>query len=99
MIYTNLLNTKAVEKNNDTLEIEFANHMTSFGKTVLNNRENIDFIAKTVEAVAGKNLKIQYSYNIIGNNKCECGRKTEKTIEMGYGEILRLCNAQPAAKL
>ena len=60
MIYTNLLNTKAVEKNNDTLEIEFANHMTSFGKTVLNNRENIDFIAKTVEAVAGKNLKIQY---------------------------------------
>ena len=46
-----------------------------------------------------KGLNGSIGYNIIGNNKCECGRKTEKTIEMGYGEILRLCNAQPAAKL
>ena len=60
MIYTNLLNTDAVEVADDVLEIEFKNGITNFGKTVLNNKENISEISKLVEEISGKKMKIKY---------------------------------------
>ena len=60
MIYTNLLNTNAVEVSSDTLEIEFKNGITNFGKTVLSNKENINEISELVEEISGKKMKIKY---------------------------------------
>ena len=60
MIYTNLLNTDAVEVSDDTLEIEFKNGITNFGKTVLSNKDNINEISRLVEEISGKKMKIKY---------------------------------------
>ena len=60
MIYTNLLNTDAVEISDDTLEIEFKNGITNFGKTVLSNKNNINEISRLVEEISGKKMKIKY---------------------------------------
>ena len=60
MIYTNLLNTDAVEISDDTLEIEFKNGITNFGKTVLSNKDNINEISRLVEEISGKKMKIKY---------------------------------------
>lgn len=59
-LYTNLINTKAKEIN-DTLQIEFKNGITAFGKTVLSKRENIEDIENMVSTVVGKKLKIKYT--------------------------------------
>ena len=63
MLYTNLLNTNAVEINDMTIGIEFPNGMTSFGKTVLERPENKnelnDEIANLLKDISakGRNLK------------------------------------------
>ena len=69
MIYTNLLNTTAVEVSNDVLEIEFANGMTNFGKTILNNKQNVEEISNLVEEISGKRMKIRYRDEKNDNNK------------------------------
>ena len=60
MLYTNLLNTNAVEINDMTVGIEFPNGMTAFGKTVLERPENKDEIMKQVSMVLGKPMNIKY---------------------------------------
>lgn len=60
MLYTNLINTKAKEIN-DTLQIEFKNGITAFGKTILSKPENIADIENMVNAISGKKFKIKYT--------------------------------------
>ena len=59
-IYTNLLNTKAVEINDMTVGIEFPNGITPFGKTVLEKAENKAEIVKQVSIACGKEMHIKY---------------------------------------
>lgn len=59
MVYTNLINTKAKEVK-DTLQIEFKNGITAFGKTVLTKPENITEISNIVNSISGKQFKIKY---------------------------------------
>ncbi len=75
MLYTNLLNTTAIEINDLTLGIEFPNGLTSFGKTVIEQPENMHELVKQVSILAGKEMRIKLidskSSNVIedvGNN-------------------------------
>ena len=60
MLYTNLLNTNAVEINDMTVGIEFPNGMTPFGKTVLERAENKNELIKQVSMVVGKEMNVKY---------------------------------------
>ncbi len=60
MLYTNLLNTNAVEINDMTIGIEFPNGMTPFGKTVLERPENKNELIKQVSMVSGKEMNVKY---------------------------------------
>lgn len=60
MLYTNLLNTNAVEINDMTIGIEFPNGMTPFGKTILERPENKNELIKQVSMVSGKEMNIKY---------------------------------------
>lgn len=63
VLYTNLINTKAVELNDMTVGIQFPNGMTSFGKTVLEKQDNIREIANLVSMACGKEMQIKYITN------------------------------------
>ena len=60
MLYTNLLNTNAVEINDMTIGIEFTKGLTPFGKTVLEKAENKMEISKQVSIACGKEMHIKY---------------------------------------
>ena len=60
MLYTNLLNTNAVEVNDMTIGIEFPNGITAFGKTILERPENKNELIKQVSMVAGKEMNVKY---------------------------------------
>ena len=60
MLYTNLLNTNAVEINDMTVGIEFPKGITPFGKTVLNKPESITEISNQVSIACGKEMHIKY---------------------------------------
>lgn len=60
VLYTNLMNTKAVELNDMTVGIEFPNGITAFGKTVLEKQENKREIANLVSIACGKEMQIKY---------------------------------------
>ena len=60
MIYTNLLNTSAKQIDDSNLEIQFNNGITSFGKTVLTNPNNIEEIKKIILEETGKNMNIKF---------------------------------------
>ena len=60
VLYTNLMNTKAVELNDMTVGIQFPGGMTSFGRTVLEKPENIREISKLVSMACGKEMQIKY---------------------------------------
>ncbi len=60
MLYTNLLNTNAVEINDMTVGIEFPNGLTPFGKTVLEKPENKTEITNQISIAAGKTMNIKY---------------------------------------
>ena len=60
MLYTNLMNTNAVEINDMTVGIEFPNGMTAFGKTVLERAENKNELIKQVSMVTGKEMNVKY---------------------------------------
>ena len=63
VLYTNLMNTKAVELNDMTVGIEFPNGLTSFGKTVLEKQENKREIENLVSIACGKEMQIKYISN------------------------------------
>ena len=60
MMYTNLLNTKAKEVDDKTVEIEFENGLTAFGKTILTKPENQEEISSLISQETGKQMKIKY---------------------------------------
>lgn len=60
MLYTNLLNTNAIEINDMTVGIEFPKGLTPFGKTVLERPENRTEISNQVSIACGKEMHIKY---------------------------------------
>ena len=60
MLYTNLLNTNAIEINDMTVGIEFPKGITPFGKTVLEKPENKMEISNQVSVACGKTMQIKY---------------------------------------
>ena len=60
MLYTNLINTNAVEINDMTVGIEFKNGINAFGKTVLEKAENKNEIEKQVSIACGKTMHVKY---------------------------------------
>ncbi len=60
VLYSNLVNTKAKQKDDLTLEIIFPNGLTSFGKTMLERPENINELSKLVSMQCGKEMRIKY---------------------------------------
>ncbi len=60
VLYTNLINTKAVELNDMTVGIEFPNGLTPFGKAVLEKPENKKEISDLVSIACGKEMQIKY---------------------------------------
>ena len=60
MLYTNLLNTNAVEINDMTVGIEFPKGLTPFGRTVLEKVENKTEISNQVSIACGKEMHIKY---------------------------------------
>ncbi len=60
VLYTNLLNTRAVEINDMTIGIEFNKEITAFGKTILNKQENIRELSTLVSIACGKEMNIKY---------------------------------------
>lgn len=60
MLYTNLINTNAVEINDMTVGIEFPSGINAFGKTVLEKSENRAELEKQVSIVCGKTMNVKY---------------------------------------
>ena len=60
VLYTNLINSKAVEINDMTVGIEFPNGLSSFGKTILEKQENKKEISNLVSIAYGKEMQIKY---------------------------------------
>ena len=60
MLYTNLLNTNAIEINDMTVGIEFPRGLTPFGKTILEKPENRTEISNQVSIACGKEMHIKY---------------------------------------
>ena len=60
VLYTNLINTRAVQINDMTVGIEFPNGMTAFGKTLLERPENINELTKLISMNCGKQMNIKY---------------------------------------
>ena len=60
MLYTNLINTNAVEINDMTVGIEFPRGLTPFGKMVLEKTENKAEISNQVSIACGKEMHIKY---------------------------------------
>ncbi len=60
VLYTNLMNTKAEQINDETVEIKFKNGITAFGKAVLEKQENVNEISNLLSTACGKNVHIKY---------------------------------------
>ena len=71
MLYTNLLNTSAVEVNDMTVGIQFPNGINAFGKTVLEKAENKVEIEKKVSIVSGKTMNVKYIDLKENNNQAQ----------------------------
>ena len=60
VLYTNLINTKAVELNDMTIGIEFPKELTPLGKTILEKQENVRELSTLVSMACGKEMQIKY---------------------------------------
>ncbi len=60
VLYSNLVNTKAKQKDDLTLEVIFPNGLTAFGKSLLERPENIREISNLVFKECGKEMRIKY---------------------------------------
>ena len=63
VLYTNLMNSKAIEINDMTVGIEFPNGLNSFGKAVIEKQENVREISNMVSMACGKHMNIKYMIN------------------------------------
>ncbi|MCI8482310.1 MAG: DNA polymerase III subunit gamma/tau [Clostridia bacterium] len=60
ILYSNLVNTKAKQKDDLTIEVIFPNGLTKFGRDLLQKPENIQEIVKLVSMECGKEMRIKY---------------------------------------
>ena len=60
ILYSNLVNTKAKQKDDLTIEVIFPNGMTKFGKDLLQRPENMQEIVRLVSMECGKEMRIKY---------------------------------------
>ena len=60
ILYSNLVSTKAKQKDDLTLEIIFPNGLTPFGKTILEAPENVKELSKLVGEECGKQMHIKF---------------------------------------
>jgi len=60
VLYSNLVNTKAQQKDDLTVEVIFPNGLTPFGKSLLERTENISEITKLVSMECGKQMRVKY---------------------------------------
>ena len=60
MLYTNLLNTDAIEVNDMTVGIQFPKGITPFGKTILEKPESIKEITEQVSLACGKEMHVKF---------------------------------------
>lgn len=60
VLYSNLVATKAKQKDDLTLEVIFPNGLTPFGKTILENPENMKELSKLVLEECGKQMHIKF---------------------------------------
>ena len=60
ILYTNLINTIAVEINDMTVGIVFENGITPFGKSVLDKSENIQELTRVLSMEFGKSMNVKY---------------------------------------
>lgn len=60
VLYSNLVNTKAKQKDDLTVEVIFPNGLTAFGKSMLEKPENMNMIIKLVSMECGKEMRIKY---------------------------------------
>jgi DNA polymerase-3 subunit gamma/tau len=75
ILYSNLVNTKAKQKDDLTVEVIFPNGLTKFGKDLLSRPENMQEIVKLVSMECGKEMRIKYI------DASEYVEKKEDTIE------------------
>lgn len=59
LLYTNLMNTKAIEINDMTIGIQFANGLTPFAKSVLEKPENMQELSRLVSMECGKDMRVK----------------------------------------
>ena len=78
LLYTNLINSQAVEINDMTVGIGFENGLTPFAKSVLEKPENINELSRLVSIECGKTMRIKIIDNVMVDNK---NPKSENTIE------------------
>lgn len=60
VLYSNLVNTKAKQKDDLTVEIVFPKGLTTFGKSMLERPENMNELAKMIYMECGKQMRIKY---------------------------------------
>lgn len=74
LLYTNLMNTNAVEINDMTVGIEFPNGLTPFAKSVLERPENIQELSRLVSMEYGKDMRVKVldgTQNIVKQKEAE----------------------------
>ena len=59
LLYTNLLNSNAVEINDMTIGIEFPKGLTPFAKSVLEKAENINELSRLISMEYGKDMRVK----------------------------------------
>ena len=59
LLYTNLLNSNAVEINDMTIGIEFPKGLTPFGKSILEKPENMQELTKLISMECGKEMRVK----------------------------------------
>ena len=60
VLYSNLINTKAKQKDDLTVEIVFPKGLTTFGKSMLERPENINELTRIISMECGKQMRIKY---------------------------------------
>ncbi len=60
ILYSNLMNTKARQIDDLTVEIIFTNGLTTFGKNLLETPENMNELVKLISMQAGKQMRVKY---------------------------------------
>lgn len=83
LLYTNLINSNAVEINEFTVGIEFPKGVTPFGKTILERPENIQELSRLVSMQYGKDMRVK----IIDSNEKEIETKQSHQIESIANEL------------